>query len=345
MFALLKSVMIATLVVTLYYSFTLLPAFFILFVMWSDRRDGVDTDALIAAARHHKFSSPALLLPGFHAAVTAANDTSGYYNRKGRRGVYDALVDIGECMHENEQTLLRLFPRLQGSIDWLDSEISVSRKTPTYPTYNLPTINPPASVSKPLAIILSQFIEPLETLWRKNDFLHGGENVPDTLSVTMLMALSNWEALVMEAHLALVNLERVLDKYLSVVEAFADKAPQRLSQIIRSLHKLVGEMERVPKRATSAFMVSTDAEVTMLKVTVEEVKEPLELKIFQDPSSLISISYISPLLSVVLDGAGAYTVTVFASAEPLKNPAALFAPEEIDVTVPFNVQLNIATGL
>ncbi len=49
MFALLKSVMIATLVVTLYYSFTLLPAFFILFVMWSDRRDGVDTDALIAA--------------------------------------------------------------------------------------------------------------------------------------------------------------------------------------------------------------------------------------------------------------------------------------------------------
>ncbi len=133
----------------------------------------------------------------------------------------------------------------------------------------------------------------------------------------MLMALSNWEALVMETRLALVNLERVLDKvsgnldvaiglqrsvihverniqlsrtpcldsrrrlraldtelkYLSVVEAFADKAPQRLSQIIRSLHKLVGEMERVPKRATSAFMVSTDAEVTMLKVTVEEVKE------------------------------------------------------------------------
>lgn len=199
----------------------------------------------------------------------------------------------------------------------MDSEISVSRKTPTYPTYNLPTINPPASVSKPLAIILSRFVEPLETLWRKNDFLRGGENVPDTLSVTMLMALSNWEALVMETRLALVNLERVLDKvsgnldvaislqhsvihverniqlsrtpcldsrrrlraldtelkYLSVVEAFADKAPQRLSQIIRSLHKLVGEMEWVPKRATSAFMVSTDAEVTMLKVTVEEVKE------------------------------------------------------------------------
>lgn len=166
MFALLKSVMIATLVVTLYYSFTLLPAFFILFVMWSDRRDGVDTDALIAAgtlvavsviltiplgrrrpisrrswsldalvhiltscsltvllhdavkARHRNFSSPALLLPGFQAAVTAANDTSGYYNRQGRRGVYDALVDIGERAHENEQTLLGLFPRLQGSIDW-----------------------------------------------------------------------------------------------------------------------------------------------------------------------------------------------------------------------------------
>ncbi|KAK0468955.1 hypothetical protein IW261DRAFT_1573265 [Armillaria novae-zelandiae] len=260
------------------------------------------------------------LLPGFHDAISAANHSSRRYGTQDHRNVYSLLLDIGRRADENEGMLLSLLPRLHGSIEWLETEVSVSQGNPGFvdhPALHIQQIAPPPPVAKPLAFILTHFIEPLESLWRKDDFLRGGEFVPDTISPTMLVAIANWEALLMETRLVLANLERLVDKMvgdldvaiglrraaihiekniqlsrrssaplesriklmaldtetglLDVVASFNVRSPQHLTHVIKIMRVLVQEMERVPRRATSAWMVSTEEEISVLKKTIDKV--------------------------------------------------------------------------
>ncbi|KAK0472125.1 hypothetical protein EDD18DRAFT_1370527 [Armillaria luteobubalina] len=259
------------------------------------------------------------LLPGFHDAISAANH-SRRYGSQDHRSVYNLLLDIGRRADENEEMLSSLLPRLHGSIEWLETEVSVSQGNPGFvdhPTLHIQQIAPPPPVAKPFAFLLTYFIEPLESLWRKDDFLWGGELIPDTISPTMLVALANWEALLMETRLVLANLERLVDKMvgdldvaiglrraavhiekniqlsrrssapldsrlklmalasetglLEVVASFNVRSPQHLTHVIKIMRILVQEMERVPRRATSAWMVSTEEEISGLKKTIDKV--------------------------------------------------------------------------
>ncbi|KAK0494006.1 hypothetical protein EDD18DRAFT_1107514 [Armillaria luteobubalina] len=248
---------------------------------------------LTSALSHGSLSSS--LLPGFHDAISAANH-SRHYSSQDHRSVYNLLLDIGRCANENEEMLSSLLPRLHGSIECKSL--------------------PPPLVAKPFAFLLTYFIEPLESLWRKDDFLWGGELVPDMISPMMLVTLANWEALLMETRLVLANLERLVDKMvgdldvviglqyaaihiekniqlsrrssapldsclklmalasktglLEVVALFNVRSPQHLTHIIKIMCVLVQEMERVPRHATSAWMVSTEEEISRLKKTIDK---------------------------------------------------------------------------
>lgn len=73
-------------------------------------------------------------------------------------------------------------------------------------------LNVTSPLNRYLLYVLSWAIDPLETLLRPNDFLRGGDVVPDDLSPTMLMMLGGWNALILEGRLVAANLNRVLDK-------------------------------------------------------------------------------------------------------------------------------------
>lgn len=202
----------------------------------------------------------------------------------------------------------------------LEAEVSVSREqsgSVDHPILHIQQISSPPPVTKPLAFILMHFIEPLESLWRKDNFLRGGELVPDMISPTMLVAIANWEALLMETRWVLANLGRLVDKMvgdldvaiglqraaihiekniqlswkssapfeshlklmaldsetglLDVVASFNVQSPQHLTNVIKNMHDLVQEMDRVPRHATSAWVVSMEEEISALKKTIDKV--------------------------------------------------------------------------
>ncbi|SJL11841.1 uncharacterized protein ARMOST_15252 [Armillaria ostoyae] len=272
----------------------------------------------VAKRSHGSHSSS--LLPGFHDAISAANHSTHCHSSQDHHNVYSLLLDVGHRADENEEMLSSLLPRLHGGVEWLEAEVSVPwghSGSVDHPILHIQQISPPPPVAKPLAFILTHFIEPLESLWRKDDFLRGGELVPDTISPTMLVAIANWEALLMEMRWVLVNLERLVDKMvgdldvaiglrraaihiekniqlsrkssapfesrlklmaldsetglLDVVASFNVRSPQHLTNVIKSMRVLVREMERVPRRATSAWMVSTEEEISALKKTIDKV--------------------------------------------------------------------------
>ncbi|KAK0471804.1 hypothetical protein IW261DRAFT_1424889 [Armillaria novae-zelandiae] len=81
--------------------------------------------------------------------------------------------------------------------------------------------------------------------------------------------LSRRSSAPLESHIKLMALDTETG-LLDVVASFNVWSPQHLTHVIKIMHVLVQEMERVPRHATSAWMVSTEEKISVLKKTIDK---------------------------------------------------------------------------
>ncbi|PBK82054.1 hypothetical protein ARMGADRAFT_1038937 [Armillaria gallica] len=166
-------------------------------------------------------ASPSLL-PGYADALSCTNHSCHIIDKQdptSYQGISTVLIEASDHTSETQILLETFLPKIPGTVDMIDIEVSSRCGSVTFNLMRVTAsicngmnLNDTSPLNRYLLYVLSWAIDPLETLLRSNDFLRGGDVVPDDLSPTMFMMLGGWNALILEGCLVVANLNRVLDK-------------------------------------------------------------------------------------------------------------------------------------
>ncbi|KAK0502074.1 hypothetical protein EDD18DRAFT_1100569 [Armillaria luteobubalina] len=212
-------------------------------------------------------SSPEIhspLLPGFFDALSCANHSCvnlGEVEPSSYRTVSAVLTDVAERAREADDALNDLLLKLPSAVATMDVEISERRHHPISvldisrmiaSMFELIQLNPAGSLHNSFLYVISFIVDHIEIMIRRNDFMMG-DAVPREFSPSMLMALGGWNVLVMDTRVALVSLDRVLNKLSddfdltllvqrSIIHA---ERNVHLTHILSSLDETLGKLDAV----------------------------------------------------------------------------------------------------
>ncbi|KAK0505150.1 hypothetical protein EDD18DRAFT_1098546 [Armillaria luteobubalina] len=212
-------------------------------------------------------SSPEIhspLLPGFFDALSCANHSCVNLSEvepSSYRTISAILTDVAERAWEADDALNDLLLKLPSAVAIMDVEISERRHHPIsvldiswmiVSMFELIQLNPAGSLHNSFLYVISFIMDHIEIMIRRNDFMMG-DAIPREFSPLMLMALGGWNVLVMDTRVALVSLDRVLNKLSddfnltllvqrSIIHA---ERNVHLTRILSSLDETLGKLNTV----------------------------------------------------------------------------------------------------
>ncbi|KAK0429780.1 hypothetical protein EV421DRAFT_1745120 [Armillaria borealis] len=275
-------------------------------------------DALVVGVER---STPLLFYPGFPEALATADPfcrvitpdslTTTYRNH---RSVSVVLADVCRRAFETEKLMTELLPKIIGGVDRLDAELESRREAAMFNPSRI-NIN---ITSYPgfLAYAMISIVDPIESMFRRGDFLRGGDHIPSDISPAMLLALGHWDLLVLETQLAIANVERIIDRLgddfdlalsnqqfhhpcrkntlspqesghklaaldacladLRLAESFRKRVHKHILKVKGGMVSLLMLMEQLPSQATSRVIVCMKQEMDLLRRKVEKLWPMLE---------------------------------------------------------------------